>query len=99
MSRTYSIKPTDGAWSLSLDGKEQASFLTMQEAIETAKAKAAREGRSVLWEDREGNTHGPVRPSMLGTYSPSALRQRLGLSETPVTNAAQEKDLPSGDDL
>jgi len=100
MPSIYSVEPSDGLWSLTLDGKEKGNFPTMQEAIDTAKARAAREGRSVLWKDRDGKTHGPVKPSALGTYSPGALRQRLGLAETPVTSSSPLENEPaSGADL
>lgn len=100
MPRTYSVEPTDGVWSLSLDGQDKGNFPTMQEAIETAKARAAREGRLVQWTDREGKTHGPVKPSPLGSYSPAALRQRLGLGDVPTASSlSAENELLSGSDL
>jgi hypothetical protein len=96
MPSTYTVEPTNGVWSLSLDGQKKGNFPTMQEAIETAKAKAAREGRFVRWRDGQGEMHGPVKPSSKGWYSPGALMQRLGLSRRPMPTAGEKAPESTG---
>jgi len=76
----YSVQLSNGAWSLTLDGTLQAQYPTLQEAIDTAKSKAAREGRCVLWRDRFGGTYGPIKPSALGWYSPESVAERMGVT-------------------